>query len=101
MGMYTFPFNLNDQQTNVTVIPLSINLRYNVDLNPLFRIYPYLGFQHKIVSAVGNFPGDSLEGLRKNLVMFGLGAALVMSKTMDVRLDAGIDGVLLGMVVKF
>jgi len=103
LGIGTYRFNhtfSSSQMAEINVMPLIFNFRYLIEVNKLFRIYPYLGYQNNIVSAnsstntsIGNLGGGRLLG--------GGGAMAIMSKTMDVRLDAGTDGILFGLVTKF
>lgn len=108
MGVYsfthTFPPALRpadgDDSTSVRVIPLQGELRYLIELSKLFRVYPYLGYQYNIVGA-GKGSSKGLEPLTGGRLLGGVGAQLVMSDTLDTRLEAGSDGVLAGLVVKF
>lgn len=108
VGMYnfdhTFPTVLRPDPdvdvAQVRVVPIHVELRYLVEVSKLFRLYPYLGYQYNIVSAVrGSLIG--LEPLRGGRLLGGGGAVLVMSDTIDARVEAGTDGVLGGIVVKF
>jgi hypothetical protein len=100
-GIYNFEHTMPDQRVaQVRVTPLSFNVRYLVEVSKLFRLYPYLGYQHNIVGAVD---GDleSLENIRGGRLMGGAGAQLMMSESMDARLEGGSDGIMGGVVVKF
>lgn len=108
VGMYnfshTFPASIrpnpNDDVTEVRVIPLQLELRYLIEVSKLFRLYPYIGYQYNLVSAVNG----SLQGLTPLMggrLLGGAGAVLVMSDSIDTRLEGGTDGVLGGLVVKF
>lgn len=108
VGMYnfdhTFPSAIRPDPTqdvaNVRVIPIQAELRYLVEVSKLFRLYPYIGYQYNVVSAVnGSLSG--LEPLMGGRLLGGAGAVLVMSDTIDARVEAGSDGVLGGLVVKF
>lgn len=106
IGVYNFPFTdfttlADGQKTQIEVIPVGVYVRYNVEFSPLFMAYPYLGFQLNLVSSTNNFPNSRLEDLRGGGIAFGVGASLVISRVIDVRLDAGNDGVFVGSVVKF
>lgn len=107
-GMYnfenTFPASIqpnpNDSVAQVRVIPLGLSFRYLVELSRLFRMYPYVGYQYNIVSAVnGSLVG--LEPLEGSRLTGGIGGVLVMSDTIDARLEGGTDGFMGGLVVKF
>jgi hypothetical protein len=100
-SVYNFEHTFPDSRTaDLRVVPLGFNVRYLIGLNKLFRIYPYVGFQYNIVSASDADPGylTNIEGSR---LLGGLGAQLVMSKDIDARLEAGSDGLMGGLVVKF
>jgi hypothetical protein len=108
VGMYTFDHTFpiairpdpSQEIANVRVIPLQAELRYLIEVSKLFRIYPYIGFQYNVVSAVnGSLSG--LEPLMGGRLLGGAGAALVLSDNLDARVEAGSDGVLGGLVVKF
>lgn len=108
VGVYTFSHTFpeairpdpNVYETEVRVIPIQAELRYLVEVSKLFRIYPYVGYQYNIVSAVtGSLSG--LERLTGGRLLGGGGAMLVMSDAIDVRVEGGSDGVLGGLVVKF
>ncbi len=106
MGVYNFPFTdftrvVNAQKAQIEVIPLGVYVHYNFELSPLFTAYPYLGYQYNIVSATNNFPNEHLDDLRGGGMAFGIGSSLVISRTINVRLDAGNDGTFVGTVVKF
>jgi len=89
-----------DGTAGVRVVPLQAELRYLVEVSKLFRLYPYLGYQYNIVSATdGSLTG--LEPLMGGRILGGAGAVLVMSDTIDGRIEGGSDGVLGGIVVKF
>lgn len=101
---HTFPASIRpnptDEIAQVRVIPVQAELRYLIEVSKLFRIYPYLGYQYNIVGAVnGSLIG--LEPLMGGRILGGAGAVLVMSNNIDARVEAGSDGVLGGLVVKF
>lgn len=101
---HTFPAVLRPDPdvdvAQVRVVPIHAGVRYLIEVSKLFRLYPYLGYQYNIVSAVrGSLIG--LEPLRGGRLLGGGGAVLVMSDTVDARVEAGTDGVLGGLVVKF
>ncbi len=107
-GMYnfdhTFPASIrpnpNEDVAQVRVIPIHVGVRYLIEVSKLFRLYPYLGYQYNIVSAV-NGSLNGLEPLMGGRILGGAGAVLVMSDNIDARLEGGTDGVLAGLVVKF
>ncbi len=106
VGVYNFPFTdfttlADGQKTEVEVIPLGVYVRYNFEFSPLFMAYPYVGYQLNIATATNNFPDARLDDLRGGGIAFGIGSSLVMSRVIDIRLDAGNDGVFVGTVVKF
>ena len=94
---HTFPGN---QVIPVQVIPLAFDVRYMIDISKIFFLYPYIGYQNNIVSAQGG-SSSALTPLKGGRLLGGLGAELAMSDTIDFRLDAGTDGVLIGLVTKF
>ena len=101
---HTFPSairpNSDQEVANVRVIPIQAELRYLIEVSKLFRLYPYIGYQYNIVSAV-NGALNGLEPLMGGRLLGGAGAALVLSDNLDARVEAGSDGVLGGLVVKF
>jgi hypothetical protein len=100
-GVYNFEHKFtDDEMASIRVIPLGFNLRYLVEVSKLFRLYPYAGFQYNLVSAVRG-PIVYLENIRGGQLFGGAGAQLVMSNSLDARLQAGSDGLLAGVVVKF
>jgi hypothetical protein len=101
---HTFPAALRpDPESSVAqvrVVPIHMGLRYLVEVSKLFRLYPYLGYQYNIVSAVdGSLTG--LQPLQGGRLLGGAGGVLVLSNSVDARIEAGTDGVLGGLVVKF
>ncbi len=101
---HTFPSELRPDPdvdvSQVRVVPIHVGLRYLIEVSKLFRLYPYLGYQYNIVSAVrGSLIG--LEPMRGGRLLGGAGAMLVMSDSIDARVEGGTDGVLGGLVVKF
>lgn len=108
IGMYTFNHTWpaaiqpdpNIDVAEVRVIPLQFELRYLIEVTRLFRLYPYIGYQYNVVSAVnGSLSG--LQPLMGSRLLGGAGAVLVMSDNIDARVEGGSDGVLGGLVVKF
>lgn len=100
-GVYNFDHKFTeDEMASIRVIPLGLNLRYLVELSKLFRIYPYVGYHYNLVSAVRG-PIVHLENIRGGQLYGGAGAQLVMSNALDARIQAGSDGFLGGVVVKF
>jgi hypothetical protein len=100
-GVYNFDHTFPDERiAQVRVIPLGMNLRYLIEVSKLFRLYPYLGYHYNVVSAVnGNL--TQLEAIQGGRLLGGAGAQLVMSNTIDARLEGGSDGLMGGIVVKF
>lgn len=105
LGFYNFDFQdlgLDPpKNTQIDVIPMAVYLRYNYEFNPLFMVWGYVGFQNNVVSATNNYPEARIKDLEGSGIAFGLGAGLVMSQTIDLRVDAGNDGAFFGGVVKF
>jgi hypothetical protein len=100
-GVYNFNHTFPDSRVaQVRVIPLGANMRYMVEVSKLFRLYPYVGYQYFVVSAV-NGTLDQLEPIKGGRLFGGAGAQLVMSNAIDARLEAGSDGIMGGIVVKF
>lgn len=100
-GVYNFDHTISeDNIAQVRVIPLGISFRYLVEVSKLFRLYPYLGYQYNILGA-SNGDLNSLENVRGSRILGGAGAQLVMSESVDARLEGGSDGVMGGVVVKF
>lgn len=100
-GIYNFDHTFNENTVSqIRVTPLGFNLRYLVEVSRLFRLYPYVGYQYNIVGAVD---GDlsNLENLRGGRLLGGGGAQLVMSESVDARVEGGSDGILGAVVVKF
>lgn len=108
IGLYNFTYawpasiqpDPNVDVAEIRVIPIQIELRYLIEVSKLFRIYPYVGYQYNVVSAV-NGSLDGLQPLMGSRLLGGLGGALVMSDNIDFRVEGGTDGVLGGLVVKF
>jgi hypothetical protein len=101
---HTWPSTIQQEihaaTAEVRVIPLQLELRYLLEVSKLFRLYPYVGYQYNIVSAVnGSLSG--LEPLMGGRLLGGAGGVLVMSDNVDFRVEGGTDGVLGGLVVKF
>lgn len=100
-GSYSFDHTFPDGEISaMRVMPIGFNLRYMWELSKLFRMYPYVGYQNNIVSATNGVAQDIRE-IRGGRLLGGAGAQLVMSDTIDSRLEAGSDGVTFGLVVKF
>lgn len=107
-GVYNFEHTFPDTRVaNIRVIPLSIQLRYLVELSRLFRLYPYIGYQQNVVTIfqsdntpAGPSSGD-LSPIRGGRLVGGAGGQLVMSESIDGRVEFGSDGLLAGLVVKF
>lgn len=107
-GVYNFEHTFPDNRVaNIRVIPLGFNLRYLVELSRLFRLYPYIGYQQNVVTIfqsdntpTGNSNND-LSPIRGGRLVGGAGGQLVMSESIDGRVEFGSDGLLAGVVVKF
>lgn len=99
---HTFPATTTTaaRTADIRVVPIGANLRYMVEVNKLFRIYPYIGYQNNVVSASNSTPAG-LSNLRGGRLLGGGGAQLVMSDTIDTRFEGGSDGLMFGLVVKF
>lgn len=104
-GIYNFVHSFsNGASANVRVMPISGSFRYLIRANRSFKIYPYAGYQNNLVSATdstSNASTASLSRLQGGRLMGGAGAMLVTSETIDARVEAGTDGILMGLVVKF
>jgi len=100
-GIYNFDHTFNESTVSqVRVTPLGFNLRYLIEVSRMFFLYPYVGYQYNIVGAVdGNL--TNLENLRGGRLLGGGGAQLVMSESVDARVEGGSDGILGAVVVKF
>ncbi len=89
---------------NVRVMPLQGSLRWLIRVNRMFKIYPYAGYQRNLVSSTTSTTGTDLTSiarLRRGRLIGGAGAMLVTSESTDARVEGGVDGFLLGLVVKF
>ena len=103
LGWGTYSFNQTYYTTStarILVMPLSANLKFIFELSKLFRVYPYLGVVGNVVQATARDRAD-VDDLRRPQLMAGGGVNMVMSESIDVRADAGLDGFLLAAVVKF
>ena len=102
LGIYNFGHTFaNGQGASIRVMPISFNAKYYIELSKMFRLYPYVGFQNRIVSAASSQTNAFLADLRGVRVMAGGGTNIVMSENMDARFEVGIDGYLFGVVAKF
>lgn len=103
-GIYSFTHTFDNGRTvtgaDIRIIPVQMELRYLVEVNRYFRVYPYLGYQYNIVGANGASQ-QSIQSLQGGRLAGGGGVQLVMSDSIDTRVEAGSDGVLGGLVVKF
>jgi hypothetical protein len=108
LGLYnfehTFPSSIQNnpslQLAEIRVIPIGVEIRYMWEVSKLFRLYPYVGYQYNVVGAI-NGSQAGIDGLKGTRLTGGAGAQLVMSESVDARLEGGSDGVLGGLVVKF
>lgn len=105
VGIYRFGQNFVvnglDRGAEIQVMPISFNFKYNFEIGSMLRLYPYIGFQNRIVSATAQEVNNLLDPLRGGKIMAGGGVAIVMSENLDARFDIGIDGYLFGVVAKF
>lgn len=100
-GIYNFNHTLpTNQVAQVRVIPIGLQFRYMVEVNKLLRLYPYVGYQQNIAGALGGTATD-IGPLAGGRMLGGAGAQLLMSQTIDTRVEGGSDGFLVGLVVKF
>ena len=100
VGTYSFDHTFPDGATgSVNVLPIGFNLRYLIETSKMLRIYPYLGYQYNLIGATGGW-GEGNEFMGGSRLIGGGGAQLVMSDSIDARLEAGSDGVSFGIVVK-
>jgi hypothetical protein len=108
MGVYNFEHTFPDNRiAQIRVIPVGFNLRYMLEVNKMIRLYPYVGYQQNIVSTFEGGPSstsatnNNASAIKGGRIIGGAGAQLVMSESMDGRIEGGSDGVLAGLVVKF
>ncbi|MGE3261801.1 MAG: hypothetical protein AB7K68_08495 [Bacteriovoracia bacterium] len=100
-GIYNFNHTLpSDRVAQVRVIPIGVEMRYLVEVNKLLKLYPYVGYQNNVVSATNGTVTD-LQPLAGGRLLGGVGAQLLMNSSVDTRAEAGSDGFLVGLVVKF
>jgi hypothetical protein len=107
LGVYnfehTFPATVEapeDRTAHVRVFTPGFNVRYMVEVSPLFRLYPYVGYMFNLASAAaGNL--NELSRIAGGRILGGAGAQLVVSETIDARVEGGSDGIMGGLVVKF
>lgn len=100
---HTFPATAEAPEVrtaSVRVFTPGANVRYMVEVSPLFRLYPYVGYVFNLASAAGGNLND-LQGIKGGRLIGGAGAQLVVSENIDARVEGGSDGVLGGLVVKF
>jgi hypothetical protein len=101
-GSYTFNHTFpNSRAAQIRVMPIGFNLRYLIEMSKLFRMYPYVGYQNNIVTASAIDSANNINIIRGGRLLGGAGAQLVMSDSIDSRIEAGSDGVTFGLVVKF
>jgi hypothetical protein len=100
-GIYNFTHTFpNQQHAQIRVIPVGFNVRYMLEVSRMFRLYPYVGYQNHIVSAM-NGDVEALEPLAGGRLLGGAGGQMVLSESLDARLEGGSDGVFFGLVAKF
>lgn len=107
LGVYNFEHTFaataeapEDRTAHVRVFTPGVNVRYMVEVSPLFRLYPYVGYLYNLASASAGNAAD-LERIGGGRIIGGAGAQLIVSENMDARLEGGSDGVMGGLVVKF
>ncbi|MGZ3693453.1 MAG: hypothetical protein ACXWQO_04630 [Bdellovibrionota bacterium] len=108
-GIYNFNHTLPNSGTYaVRVTPVGIEFRYMVEVNKLLKLYPYVGYQNNFAGATGALQpgtpattGADVTPVKGGRLLGGAGAQLLMSQTIDARVEGGSDGFLAGMVVKF
>ncbi len=108
VGLGIYKFRVKDtslpdgeQFTGVEVFPAFARLYYNQEWNDLFFSYLYVGYEHNFLSAEGKLSSEYLYFLEENRLTFGLGSALVLSRTIDLRVDFGNTGFMVGTALKF
>jgi hypothetical protein len=102
-GVYSFSQGYPDGHlAKIQVMPISANIKFIFELSKLLRFYPYIGIQNNLVAAISKpFINSNFGDLGGVQPMAGLGLNMIMSESIDARVDAGIDGILLAAVVKF
>ena len=100
---HTFPATSQapqDRTAHIRIFTPGFNVRYMFEVNKFFRLYPYAGFIYNLATAeTGN--AAEMELINGGRLLGGVGAQLVISETMDARVDVGSDGLMGGLVVKF
>ena len=86
--------------SQIMVMPISGTLKYNFSLNSFLRVYPYMGFETNVVHAMSRSTAP-IKDLKTNRLIAGGGVGMIFSENIDGRADLGIDGALIGMIVKF
>ncbi|RZA08208.1 MAG: hypothetical protein EOP11_05500 [Proteobacteria bacterium] len=107
LGIYNFEHTFpateeapEDRTAQVRVFTPGMNVRYMVEVSPLFRVYPYVGYLVNIAGATaGNL--SELKRIAGGRIIGGAGAQLIVSDAIDARVEGGSDGVMGGLVVKF
>jgi hypothetical protein len=106
-GVYNFDHEFpasesypNGTIANIRVIPLGMNLRYLVAVSKFLRLYPYIAFQYNLVTGK-DAASSQLDNIRGGQLLGGAGAQLVVSNSIDARVQGGTDGILGALVVKF
>jgi hypothetical protein len=88
----------NDAYTVVSFIP---TLRYNIVLSDNFGIFFYGGAMINRVAAATNATDAGLESLTSILPAGGGGLIFQLGPNWDVRVDAGIDMLSAGLMLRF
>lgn len=109
-GIYNFNHTFPDGTAGpIRVMPIGVEVRYMIEVAKLLKLYPYVGYQTNVVGATAgskernavNTANADVQVLRGGRLLGGAGAQLMMSQSVDARVEGGSDGILAGLVVKF
>ena len=87
-------------EDTVSVLPIHLSLRYNVNLGEYFSPYLYGGFVKNNVTSVSS-PYVNTSNLNRTVPAFGFGAMFKLGPGWSVRASLGTEGFAAGILLRF
>ena len=84
-----------------TVMPLALTLRYNVFINEDFAVFFYGGILKNRILSSSTGEATAVAALSKTLIAVGGGFLFRIAPSWQLRIDAGYDCIIAGLVLRF
>ena len=101
-GLFLYKIlNYVQQNDAYTVVPLIATGRYNIQFSDTYAIFLYGGLVKSFVAGSAQSTGDTVNSLSGVIPAVGAGMLFGIGPHWDLRLDAGLDMIGVGLVLRF